>query len=156
MAEYSDSPIAMTAAEETAFLDSFKTARIATISPDGYPHNVPVGYDHRDGRIYVPSDEQSQKIANIERNAKICFIVDEGVAGRDVESMKGIMIQGDAGIFGEDEHPEVKHDSLVDGMMETEEIAESARDHYERVDRVVVEIVPHNIVSWDFTKVHGD
>jgi nitroimidazol reductase NimA-like FMN-containing flavoprotein (pyridoxamine 5'-phosphate oxidase superfamily) len=78
--------IQMSDEERDDFLDRHKTVRVATLSPDGFPHNVPVGYQWRDGRLFFPSDDESQKVAKLRRDDRICCIVDEGSTARTTTS----------------------------------------------------------------------
>ena len=142
--------IEMSEAERDAFLERNKTVRVATLSPDGFPHNVPVGYLWHDGRLFFPSDEASQKVANLRRDDRVCCIVDEGTAGVDYDVLSGVMIQGRATVYDETGHDEVTHDDVMGHLFEGE-IADQER--YERVDRVVVEVDPVEVVTWDFSKV---
>lgn len=137
--------------EREAFLERNKTLRVATNSSDGFPHNVPVGYQYHDGRIYFPSDERSKKIANIKHDEKVCCIVDEGTAGDDYEVLRGVMIQGRATIYDEGEHETMTHEELMGRIFEGDI---KDQDRYDRVDRVVVEVIPENVVAWDFSKVN--
>lgn len=143
--------IRMSEEERENFLARNKTMRVASNSSDGFPHNVPVGYHWHDGRVFFPSDEQSKKIANIRHDEKVCCIVDEGTAGDDYENLRGVMIQGRATVYDEDEHPEMTHDDLLDALFDGDVKDE---ERYERVDRVVVEVDPENVVAWDFSKVN--
>lgn len=143
--------IRMSEDERDAFLERRKTLRVATNSSGGFPHNVPVGYRWHDGRIFFPSDEDSKKIANIRHDDRVCCIVDEGTAGEDYGQLRGVMIQGHAAIYDEDEHEEVTHDDILEHLFDGE-IEDQER--YERVDRVVVEVSPANVVTWDFSKVN--
>lgn len=142
--------IQMSDDERDAFLADHQTLRVATKSPGGYPHNVPVGYGYYDGKIFFPSDEESQKIANVRNDPRVCCIVDEGDAARDYETLKGVMVQGEANVYGETEHEDVTHDDILRDLFDGEIVGE---ERYERVDRVVVEVEPHNVVTWDFGKV---
>jgi nitroimidazol reductase NimA-like FMN-containing flavoprotein (pyridoxamine 5'-phosphate oxidase superfamily) len=144
--------IQMSDDERDEFLERHKTLRVATLSPDGFPHNVPVGYQWIDGQVFFPSDEESQKIANLRRDERVCCIVDEGSAGDDYDVLTGVMIQGHASVYDETGHDEVTHDDLMERLFEGGEVADQER--YERVDRVVVEVDPVNIVTWDFSKVN--
>jgi nitroimidazol reductase NimA-like FMN-containing flavoprotein (pyridoxamine 5'-phosphate oxidase superfamily) len=139
----------MTDDERDAVLARNKTVRVAT-NGSAFPHNVPVGYRWVDAKLFFPSDERSQKIANIERDDRVCCIVDEGTAGDEYDSHRGVMIQGRASVYDEDEHPTVKHDALLEYLFDGD-VQDAER--YERVDRVVVEVDPENVVTWDFSKV---
>lgn len=143
--------IRMSEAERDEFLTARKTARVGSISPDGYPHNVPVGYWWRDERLFFPSDEAAQKVANCRRDGRVCVVVDEGTAGDDYDTLAGVMMQGDATVYDETGHDRVTHQALMEHLFDGGPVADQER--YDRVDRVVVEVEPHNIVTWDFSKV---
>lgn len=143
--------IQMSDEERDTFLERQKTMRVATNSSDGFPHNVPVGYRWYDGRVFFPSDETSKKIANIRHDDKVCCIIDEGTAGEDYGQLRGVMIQGRATVYGEEEHETMAHDDILEHLFDGE-IQDQER--YERVDRVVVEVEPENAVTWDFSKVN--
>lgn len=144
--------IQMSEAERDDFLHRHKTVRVATVSADGFPHNVPVGYLWRDGRLFFPSDEDSQKIANLRRDDRVCCIVDEGTAGEDYDVLSGVMTQGHATVYDETGHDAVTHDDIMTHLFDGGPVADQER--YERVDRVVVEVDPVDIVTWDFSKVN--
>lgn len=144
--------IEMSDEEVDEFLNRHRTLRLATISSDGFPHNVPVGYMEHEGRLYFPSDKESKKTANIRHDEKVCCIVDEGEAGKDYKQLKGVMIPGRATIYGEEEHPEVSHEDIQLHLFDGGPIPD--QDRYERVDRVVVEVEPTDVVAWDFSKVN--
>lgn len=143
--------IQMTDEERDEFLREHRTLRVATQSTNGYPHNVPVGYQYTDDTIFFPSDEESQKIANVRNDPRVCCIVDQGEAGKDYDDLKGVMIQGDATVYDEEGHATMTHDELVAALFEGEN---PDQERYERVDRVVVAVEPRSVVTWDFSKVN--
>lgn len=83
--------------EVNAFLDS-KPGWIAltTIAKNGFPHTVPIGYFRIGDDIYLGCRAGTQKLKNIERNAKVSLMLE---AGRTRADIKGIMIQGEATLF---------------------------------------------------------
>ena len=84
-----------------AFLDS-KPGWIvlSTITDDGYPHSVPLGY-FRDGeQIYCGCVDGTVKIRNIERNPKVSLMIESGSTMGDI---KGVMIQGTAEVHRDEE-----------------------------------------------------
>ena len=54
------------------------SGRLATISEDGFPYCIPLLYRWIDGEVYVhTSSARGHFRANIERNTRVCFEVDE-------------------------------------------------------------------------------
>ena len=51
--------------------------RLAT-AVDNVPYVVPVNYVYYDGRVVFHSHKDGTKMANIAKNAKVCFEVDSG------------------------------------------------------------------------------
>ena len=74
---------------EIEFLKSQWVCRIATISPEGWPHNVPVGFAFDGKSFYVTSDPGAKKLRNIATNNRVCIIIDVPKAPR-----RAIMVQG--------------------------------------------------------------
>lgn len=51
--------------------------RISTVGADGYPYTVAVHFLYREGAVYFHGLPQGEKIANLTREPKVCFEVDE-------------------------------------------------------------------------------
>ncbi|MEM8923846.1 MAG: pyridoxamine 5'-phosphate oxidase family protein [Actinomycetota bacterium] len=66
---------------------------LSTITPDGYPHSVPLGYFRDGDRIYCGCLDGTTKIRNIEQNPKVSLVIE---AGSTMADIKGAMIQGTA------------------------------------------------------------
>ena len=67
-------------------LDQKVLAHVATIGPDGEPHNNPVWFDHQDGNIRFSQTTSRQKMRNLERDPRIAIsIVDENNPYRYLE-----------------------------------------------------------------------
>jgi PPOX class probable F420-dependent enzyme len=68
-----------------ASLASAPVARLATVSPDGRPHLVPVAFAVRDDVLYTAVDAKRKstrrlrRLANIERNPQVSVLVDHYV-----------------------------------------------------------------------------
>ena len=54
--------------------------RMATVGGDGYPMVKPLNFAYRDGSIYVHSASEGEKIADIRRDGRVCFEVDQPIA----------------------------------------------------------------------------
>ena len=87
-------PAKLSKDEVNAFLDS-KPGWIAltTMSKDGYPHTVPIGYFRLGDDVYIGCRAGSQKLKNIERDPKVSLMLESGGSMQDI---KGVVIQGEA------------------------------------------------------------
>jgi nitroimidazol reductase NimA-like FMN-containing flavoprotein (pyridoxamine 5'-phosphate oxidase superfamily) len=59
--------------------------RLATVGADGYPYITPVNYVYLDGAIYFHCARVGEKLANIERDPRVCFTVDIPLAYLDLD-----------------------------------------------------------------------
>jgi hypothetical protein len=50
--------------------------RLATVDSDGYPYITPLNFVYHEGAVYFHSAPEGEKLANLERNPKVCFEVD--------------------------------------------------------------------------------
>jgi pyridoxamine 5'-phosphate oxidase family protein len=69
--------------EEVAYLRSQRLARIATVSPDGQPDVVPVGYEFDGTHLYVGGLDpvKTRKFRNVRAgNAKVALVIDDLVS----------------------------------------------------------------------------
>ena len=81
---------------EKEFLRSHSICRLATVSPSGQPHNVPVGYSLDDQYFYLTTDPGTVKLNNIRYNQKVCLLVDESQKPRRAMIIRGMaeLIEG--------------------------------------------------------------
>jgi len=68
----------MTHAEVERLLSGNALLRIATVSADGSPLVVPVGYLYRDGEIMITAREKVSWLADIRRDPRVCITIDDG------------------------------------------------------------------------------
>lgn len=80
----------MSEAELAAFLDEQRTLILATVGPDGWPHLMPLWYVVRDGEPWAWTYARSQKVRNLERDARATWQVE---AGRSYEELRGVMVK---------------------------------------------------------------
>ena len=78
--------------DDTRFIKTRDTCRIATLGTDGWPHCVPVGYVYEKELFYIPSSRASRKVSNLRANSRACVVID------DDNEERGIMIQGNVRI----------------------------------------------------------
>jgi nitroimidazol reductase NimA-like FMN-containing flavoprotein (pyridoxamine 5'-phosphate oxidase superfamily) len=72
---------------ELDLVRSHDVCRIATISPNRWPHCVPVGYLYKNRQFYVPVSKKSKKVKNLRTNPRACIVIDD-------EEERVLMIQG--------------------------------------------------------------
>lgn len=119
---------------EVSFLKSQWVCRVATLSPDGWPHNVPVGFVFDGGAFYMSSDPGTRKLRNMAQNSRVCIVVDQPKAPR-----RGVVVQGLA--------------TLVERGEEFERINELIHkewggEKWKEGEQVAVRIDPTRKVSW--------
>ena len=87
--------IAMSEAEVAAFLEEGRTLIVATIGRDGWPHAMPLWYVVRQGECWAWTYAKSQKVRNLERDAR-CTLLTE--AGTSYDRLRGVMLKCAAAI----------------------------------------------------------
>ncbi len=142
----------MTDEEAALFLQQSRTATVATIGPDGFPHLVAMWYGLVDGKVCFETKAKSQKVVNLRRNPTVSCSVE---AGESYDQLRGVAIEGTAAIIEDtssDEYwavaisvferyqgaytPELR--PLVEQMMNK---------------RVVIRVDPVRVRSWDHRKL---
>ncbi len=92
--------IAMSDAEVAAFLDDARVLTVATVGRDGWPHVMPLWFVVRDGECWAWTYAKSQKVRNLERDARCTLQVE---AGDSYDQLRGVMIKSAAAIHREPE-----------------------------------------------------
>jgi len=80
----------MTDAEVLAFLDEERVVVCATNGRDGFPHLMPLWYVVRDGELWAWTFAKSQKVRNLERDARATLQVE---AGTEYHELRGVMLK---------------------------------------------------------------
>src|SRR4051794_21086607 len=80
----------MSADEVVAFLEAERTLTCATLGRDGWPHLMPLWYVVRDGECWAWTYAKSQKVRNLERDARCTLQVE---AGESYAELRGVMIK---------------------------------------------------------------
>src|SRR6476646_4684801 len=87
--------------EVLAFLDEQRTVVCATNGREGFPHLMPLWYVVRDGRLWAWTFAKSQKVRNVERDARATLQIE---AGRDqYHLLRGVMLETDVVLHRETE-----------------------------------------------------
>ncbi len=81
---------------EIQFLNAHSLCRFASISPDGWPHNVPVGCTFDGEFFYISTEYTTKKLNNVRNNKKVSLVVDE--PGTKA-TRKAVMIRGEVDVL---------------------------------------------------------
>lgn len=81
-----------------AFLARPLLGRLATASPEGQPHVVPVWFLHEAGTLWISSFKSTRKVIDLERNPKCALVVD---IEQGLEPLSAISIEGLAELIRE-------------------------------------------------------
>ncbi|CAA9531338.1 MAG: hypothetical protein AVDCRST_MAG85-3704 [uncultured Solirubrobacteraceae bacterium] len=84
--------IKMTDDEVLAFLEEQKVLVCATNGKDGFPHLMPLWYVVRDGELWAWTFAKSQKVKNLERDARATLQVE---AGEEYQELRCVMFKTD-------------------------------------------------------------
>jgi general stress protein 26 len=84
--------IKMSDAEVASFLAQGRTVTCATIGKDGFPHLMTLWYVMRDEDVWAWTFAKSQKVRNLERDARATLQVE---AGEDYSELRGVMLKCD-------------------------------------------------------------
>jgi len=143
----------MTKEEITKHLEETLTVRVATISPEGKTHVVPLWFAILDGEIYITTTKSSKKAKNILANKNISLLFDQGEE-LDLGKLWGIVIEGKA--------EEVVDKTTIKRFHEAygkKYFGQNYLDHpaYQQLfnmpNRVVFKTKQEKIATWDYSKM---
>ncbi len=145
--------ITMNADERREMLEECRSLQIATINPDGAPNLVTMWYALDGDDIVFWTYATSQKVKNLERDPRICCLVEDGTA---YEELRGIQINGEVDIVSEPEERFRLGRAIIRRNIEglDEESIEGAAQMM-GAKRVAIRVKADDIVSWDHRKLGG-
>ena len=143
----------MTRYEAWLFVREHYKMVLCTLDPFGLPHAAPVWYVVINDRIYFRAQPYKKKIKNILNRPQVAGVVEDG---NKYTELRGVMIQGLTKIVDSDKVIRNQVFELLAekyrGLRDTERFPEKWQKKYGREHRVVVELTPTRIVSWDNRK----
>jgi PPOX class probable F420-dependent enzyme len=144
--------IRMSDAELDAFLHEERTVICATIGPDGEPHLMPLWYVVRDHELWVWTYAASQKVRNLERDARATLAVE---AGEHYDELRGVMLRTEAVIERAPDFVAALGFALYERYLDTTELPEALRASIAKQapKRVAIRFVERSRVSWDHRKL---
>jgi PPOX class probable F420-dependent enzyme len=142
----------MNDAEVHAFLQEQRLVQIATIDHDGWPHLIAMWYALIDGKIAFWTYAKSQKVVNLQRDARLTCLVE---AGEQYDELRGVQMKGRANISDEREIVQRIGEAIWERF--TGPLNENTRRMVEAqaIKRVAIFVEPVEIVSWNHKKLGG-
>jgi PPOX class probable F420-dependent enzyme len=136
----------MSGEEVTAFLDEQRVVTCATLGRDGWPHLMPLWYVVRDGEVWAWTYAKSQKVRNLERDARCTLQVE---TGDSYDQLRGVMIKAEAVIHREHvlELGVEIFERYTGGPVEPDHLRAQA------TKRVGLQFVVRSVASWDHRKL---
>ena len=139
--------IAMDDAEVLAFLEQERTLTCATLGRDGWPHLMPLWYVVRDGECWAWTYAKSQKVRNLERDARCTLQIE---AGETYLELRGVMMKCAAAIHRDAETVR----EIGRGLAMRFGAGEDAHvDERQVAKRVALQFISSKIASFDHRKL---
>lgn len=139
--------------EVAAFLEEQRVVICASNGTRGWPHLMPLWYVLRYGEIWAWTYTKSQKVRNLERDARVTLQVEDG---EQYHELRGVMIEAEARIhrelelvtnFGVELFERYGSATTGDDFLEVVK-AQAAK-------RVALQFVPSRTATWDHGKLGG-
>jgi PPOX class probable F420-dependent enzyme len=118
-----------------------RVCRVATASPDGTPHLVPVCPVVAGGKIYFASGNDGRKALNLAANPRIAVTVD--LYSDDWTHIKGVMVQGRATL-----HAKGPPFGKIRALLYRKYPQYASEAAIDESDSVVVEVTPTRVFTW--------
>ena len=154
--------VKLTQDELEDFLKNAQTLQVASISPDGRPHLVPMWFAVDDeGCLVFTTYRSSQKVRNIERDPRVTLLVEDG----DVyDELRGVMMEGEAELVDDIDSTRgvmrlvgAKYYGKTPAAPADRDAPRSRPDRRRTIPkRVAVRVRPGTVVSWDHRKLLED
>jgi PPOX class probable F420-dependent enzyme len=140
-------------AEVAEFLAASRTVTCATIARDGRPHLMPLWYVLRGGELWAWTYAKSQKVRNLERDARCTLQVE---AGTEYAELRGVMLDCDAVLHRELDAVAALGAEIAAryGGTDLEPELEAAM-RAQAAKRVAIQFVERRRRSWDHRKLGG-
>jgi PPOX class probable F420-dependent enzyme len=119
-----------------------RICHVATVSPQGVPHVVPVCHVLENGKIYFASETGAKKVRNLRANPHVTVTVD--LYCEDWSNLKGVMIQGDATFVAKGRFRKIRRLLYAKYPQYPDMSAIGERDS------VIVEVTPRRAFAWGY------
>lgn len=144
--------IRMSAGELDAFLAGRHTMNVATLGPSGHPHLVAMWYGFFEGKPAFFTFAKSQKILNLQRDARVTALVEDG---EQYAELRGAELVGTGEIVTDPESVMAIAVNVAERY--TGPVTDETRPFLEKQAAKRFGVVLHieRVVTWDHTKLAG-
>jgi PPOX class probable F420-dependent enzyme len=145
--------IRMSDEEARAFLEEQRTVICATLGRDGWPHLMPLWYVLRDGELWSWTYARSQKVRNLERDARCTLQLETGT---EYAELRGVMLKCECRLHRDlDTVAALGAEIAVrySGGRLTPDVEAAMRA--QAAKRVGLQFVARRVASWDHRKLGG-
>jgi len=140
----------MSSEELAAFLGEERTVVCGTTGRGGFPHLMPLWYVVRDGEICAWTYAASQKVRNLERDARASLLVE---AGEVYEELRGVMFTAEAVIERDAARVAELGVELYTRYLGAIDDEVAAMIEHQAPKRVALRFVERSRTSWDHRKL---
>jgi PPOX class probable F420-dependent enzyme len=147
--------IRMTAEEVLAFLAGQYDAVLATLGPDGCPHQASMWYVVDGERVLMWTFRKSQKARNLARDRRASLLVD---AGEGYGELRGVLIRGEAEVVEDVDEVTRIGLALADrygGRYGPDDASTRAAHQKQAPKRIGIVLDVARVASWDFSRISG-
>jgi PPOX class probable F420-dependent enzyme len=148
--------IQLSSEEVARFLEGERVMNVCTNGRDGWPHVTALWYVLRDGEPWIYTYAKSQKVRNLERDARATLLVE---SGHEYHELKGVMLKTRAEIHSDLDTVAALAEQLMqryrsgsDGQID-EATREGLRAQARK--RVAIHFHVEQTASWDHSKLAG-
>jgi PPOX class probable F420-dependent enzyme len=147
--------IKLTQQELAELVESERVVVVSTLGPRGWPHVMPLWYVPREGDVWIWTYAKSQKVKNLERDARATLMIETGV---EYTELRGVQIEAEAELirnvdrivdFAKD--LTVRYSEGIDSVQGDAAAALQAQ----APKRVAIHFHPRRIATWDHRKLGG-
>jgi PPOX class probable F420-dependent enzyme len=142
-----------------AFLEAERVLVLASAGRDGRPHLTALWYILRDAQPWIFTYARSQKVRNLERDARATLLVE---SGEEYGELRGATLYADATVHRDPEVVAGVAQELFERYAGSRPGERSGLDGATRdpvpgrvAKRVAVQFRPTRVVSWDHSKLGG-
>jgi PPOX class probable F420-dependent enzyme len=143
--------IVMAPEEVADFLAEQRTVTCATLGRDGWPHLMPLWYVVRGDELWSWTYAKSQKVRNLERDARCTLQVESGTA---YDELRGVMIKAHC-VIHRDLDTVAALGEAIAVRYAGAPLDDGAREYVARqaAKRVALQFRPRERATWDHRKL---